>query len=71
MGVRSRKRSLAAVGGAMSAIAVGGRPSYLAVSRRDQAAELCLRQGAASREQGPLGVTPGKIKHVWLIILEN
>jgi phospholipase C len=69
-GGRSR-RAMAAMGGAVGAIAlvVVLATSMSAGATKAPSYESAKAQQVASRDQ--LGVTPGTIKHVWLIILEN
>jgi len=68
---RWRWAGIAAMGGAVGAIAlvVVLASSMSAGAAKPRSYDSGKAQSVASKDE--LGVTPGKIKHVWLIILEN
>ena len=70
-GRRWQRRSIATIGGAISAItaAVVLATSLSASATKPPSYASAEAQQVASKDA--LGVAPGKIKHVWLIILEN
>jgi Phosphoesterase family len=70
-GGRLRWRAMAAIGGAVSAIAlvIVLSTSMSAGATNGPSYDSAKAQQVASKDA--LGVTPGTIKHVWLIILEN
>src|ERR1700729_3985372 len=52
-------------------IVVGSSGSSASVPRRDAATAQAARSAPKPAARDGLGIAPGKIKHVWLIILEN
>jgi len=70
-GGRSRWRVMAAMGGTVGAVAlvVVLATSMSAGAAKPRSFDSGKAQSVASKDH--LGITPGKIKHVWLIILEN